>query len=213
MRRIDAAIGAVLVVVLWAVGIAWAGETEMSAPAPSYYVHQIAATLPSVAGEATDLTVELPPAPVGSVATIADRGQQVQVTPTPTAPPQLELVPGDCDTWRGTVERYGMPWDWASGILRRESGCTHALADRPSTGDRSIGAFQINYYSSSMAAWWTDHGWTWALVSADPEAAIAAAGALYAACGSGPWDRAAGYPCRGDGRLRTTTDMGYTPTN
>lgn len=159
------------------------------------------------------------PPSAGPVATVTApslvaRGGQVAVGPPPT-PPTVPtsttplLVAGDCESWRSTVERYGMPWDWARPVMWRESNCSHALADRPSTADLSVGAFQVNFYSRSMAAWWTENGWPFDLLLDDPEAAVAAAGALYAACGSGPWSRADGYPCRGDGRLRTPAEMGY----
>lgn len=155
------------------------------------------------------------PPDVGPVATVtdsttADRGVQVAVGPPPTPPTTSPaLIAGECESWRPLVERYGMPWSWAEPILWRESNCTHAFADRPSTRDLSVGAMQINYYDRSMAAWFAEAGWPFDLVRSDPEAAIAAAGALYAACGTGPWDRRAGYPCRGDGRLRTPAEIGF----
>lgn len=214
-------LAACAVLTLLVVGCLGPGESELlsisDAPLPSAAVSDqvtVAANPSTTSSSSTDA----PAASAGPAATVtapspapAERGVQVQVGPPSTPPPATvpTMVPGDCSSWRPLVERYGMPWAWAERIMRRESGCTHALADRPSTGDLSIGAFQVNYYSSSMAAWWAENGWTWDLVSRHAEAAVAAAGALYAACGSGPWDRAAGYPCRGDGRLRTPTEMGY----
>lgn len=219
-------VAACVVLTLLVVGCVGPGESELleiSDPAhpPASGSDQVAESTvaPAEVAVSSVAPVGSPSSGAGPVATVtADRplvvrGPQVQVAPPPTPPTSTlpQLVPGECDTWRSTVERYGMPWDWAEPIMWRESNCSHALADRPSTADLSIGVLQVNFYSRSMAAWWTDTGWPFELLVADPEAAVAAAGALYAACGTGPWDRAAGYPCRGDGRLRTPTEMGYEP--
>lgn len=210
---------------LLVVGCLGPGESELleiSGPAvpatvgsdPSVTVATVAPETSSVVSvPASSLTPSVDERLVATVTSdgLVERGVQVQVGPPPV-PPTSSLpagVPGECATWRPWVERYGMPWSWAEPIIRRESNCSHAVADRPSTGDLSVGAFQVNFYSRSMAAWWTENGWPFDLLLASPEAAVAAAGALYAACGSGPWDRRAGYPCRGDGRLRTPAEMGY----
>lgn len=220
-------VAACVLLSLLAVGLVWPGESELleiSDPAvrppaaagsdPSVTV----ATVDPTTSPSTSSTVATPIATGGPVATVTspelvERGPQVQVGPPPAPPTSTvpELVAGECGSWRSTVERYGMPWSWAEPVMWRESNCSHALADRPSTADLSVGAFQVNFYSRSMAAWWTENGWPFDLLLDDPEAAVAAAGALYAACGSGPWDRRAGYPCRGDGRLRTPAEMGYQP--
>ena len=231
MRRFLDAYGPLLGAGAIAVGVAltlaWVGPVPAEEHAAFAELSDPAVRPPAAAGSALPVTVatadpepvelDRPPG-VGPVATVTaptlvERGVQVAVAPPPTPPTTTVLVtvPGECETWRPLVERYGMPWDWARPIMWRESTCSHAFADRPSTADLSVGAFQINYYAGSMAAWWTDSGWPFELTTTDPEAAVAAAGALYAACGTGPWDRRAGYPCRGDGRLRTPDEMGYRP--
>lgn len=215
-----------VLVTLLAVGLLVPGESELlEISDPAVRPPAAAGSDPSVTVATVDPTTTSPPASStsgppsdGPVATVTaprlvERGPQVQVGPPPTPPTTTVplMVAGECASWRSTVERYGMPWSWAEPVMWRESNCSHALADRPSTADLSVGAFQVNFYSRSMADWWTENGWPFDLLLADPEAAVAAAGALYAACGSGPWDRRAGYPCRGDGRLRTPAEMGYRP--
>ena len=224
MRRYLASVSRVVVlgcgvIALFAAGVFGPGETHIKITDPAVRPPAAAGSaLPVTVATADPEPVELDRPPgVGPVATVTaptlvERGVQVAVAPPPTPPATVPVtVPGECETWRPLVERYGMPWDWARPIMWRESTCSHAFADRPSTADLSVGAFQINYYAGSMAAWWTDSGWPFELTTTDPEAAVAAAGALYAACGTGPWDRRAGYPCRGDGRLRTPDEMGYRP--
>jgi hypothetical protein len=59
--------------------------------------------------------------------------------------------------------------------------------------------FQVNRLGS-LGGWFDSAGYSESYMST-AEGGIHAAGALFAACGSGPWDKAAGYTCNGSGRL------------
>ena len=135
-------------------------------------------------------------------------GNAAQVTDT-LPPPPTTLPPPvdhDCASWAPWFTRYGMPWDRFERIARRESDCSHAIADRPSTRDLSAGVVQVNFYGN-LNAMWEDAGWSWPMVRDNPEAAVAAAGALYRMCGGlGPWTPP--YSCGGN-VLPTPAEMGY----
>lgn len=133
----------------------------------------------------------------------AVRFPSVQVT----EPPIPQGVDGDCESWRPLVTKYGMPWDGAEWRMHRESRCSHAFNVSSRTGDKSAGVLQVNFYGS-LDRMWRDAGWSWDLVSGDPEAAVAAAGALYRMCGGwGPWTPP--YSCSGN-VLPSPAEMGYT---
>ena len=129
--------------------------------------------------------------------------------PTTTVPPSTKLVNYDCDSWRSTFEKYGLPWWQMRPIAYRETRCAHLLNDNPRTGDYSIGVLQVNFIGSLNAAW-NRAGWTREMVLADPEAGVAIAGAFYRYCGGlGPWDKRGGYWCRYIGTIPTPAEMGY----
>jgi len=141
---------------------------------------------------------------VVSGTTPAVRGEAFQATGLPPVPNPMP-VDGDCDTWRPLLERYGLPWSAFERIAERESGCSHAIADRPSTGDLSAGILQANFYGY-LNDMWESAGWSWQMVRDDAEAAVAAAGALYLMCGgTGPWTPP--YSCDGN-VLPTPDEMG-----
>lgn len=132
----------------------------------------------------------------------AVRGASFQVTPVVLPPP----VDHDCDSWRPIVEQYGLPWDGAEWRMRRESHCSHAFNLSSASRDKSAGVLQVNFYGY-LERMWNDAGWSWEMVSGDPEAAVAAAGALYRMCGGwGPWTPP--YSCGGN-VLPSPAEMGY----
>lgn len=103
---------------------------------------------------------------------------------------------GDCESWRPLFDRYGIPFDAALPLMRRESRCVVGAHNGNSgTADDSFGPLQTNRFGR-LAAWWDSGGYTAAVMST-PEGAVAAAAVLYRMCGWGPWDRANGYPCYG----------------
>lgn len=103
---------------------------------------------------------------------------------------------GDCESWQPLFDRYGIPFDAALPLMRRESRCVVGAHNGNSgTADDSFGPLQTNRFGR-LAAWWDSGGYTAAVMST-PEGAVAAAAVLYRMCGWGPWDRANGYPCYG----------------
>lgn len=117
-------------------------------------------------------------------------------TGNPASSSSVSVVSGDCESWRPLLDKYGIPFDEAVPIMRREAGCrVGAHNGNSGTADDSYGPFQVNRFGS-LAAWWDSGGYT-AAVMATPEGAVAATAVLYRACGWGPWDRSSGYPCRG----------------
>lgn len=126
--------------------------------------------------------------------------------PTTPAPAPIRPTDYDCDSWRSTIEKFGMPWSWARPIIYRETRCSHQIADRPSTRDLSVGAFQVNFYGR-LAGMWNDAGWSFNRAVNDPVYAVAAAGALYKRCGGGgPWSPP--YSCRYSSKFPSPEDMG-----
>lgn len=124
----------------------------------------------------------------------AVRGVQAQVNPPPPVLPP-EPVDGVCESWRPLFVGFGLPWSVFRPIMWRESRCTNAHADRPSTGDDSFGPLQVNRYGR-LAAHWDELGFDEAYM-ATPRGAVHAAGNLHRVCGVHPWtDYECGWPNR-----------------
>jgi hypothetical protein len=123
----------------------------------------------------------------------AERQPAAQVTPT-VPPPAPTPTPGDCESWRPLLDRYGIPYNEAVPIMRRESGCTMAHNYNRATRDDSWGPFQVNRWGS-LGAWWDSGGFT-ADVMSTPAGAVAAAAVLYGSCRWSPWVKP--YGCDGD---------------
>lgn len=194
MNRYDVALAAVALVVLWVVAQVVAGEpalVETLAP-PAYAVQDVTGavvdTAPPLGRDATTIA-----SPAASVTQTADRGDRVQLEPpVPSGPPPP--TDGDCASWRPLLDRYGIPYDQAVPIMRRESHCSMAHNYNRATGDDSWGPFQVNRWGR-LAAWWDSGGYT-ADVMATPAGAVAAAAVLYHSCRWAPWVKP--YGCDGD---------------
>lgn len=210
MRRLDpaAVLGATIIATIFAVGMTIAPDvlpetavTPSTAPPPTP-TETSAPTPPSTVPDAVTANT----AAVGA-ATVTSRAVRLPERITVPSTTIEGPVDGDCDSWRHLFDRYGLPWDQFHRIAWRESNCSHAIADRPSTGDLSAGIVQVNFYGY-LNDMWEDAGWSWPMVRDDPEAAVAAAGALHRMCGGlGPWTPP--YSCRGN-ELPSPGEMGYT---
>ena len=138
---------------------------------------------------------------------VAERGASVQATTSSASTPYAP-IDGDCDSWRPLVEAEGIPWDWAKRIMWRESRCEGTAHNgNRGTGDDSYGLFQVNRFKGKwgdsyidLGAWFDASGYT-LTVMRTPVGAVKAAGALFEACGKGPWNRG-NYYCSGSGELR-----------
>jgi len=113
-----------------------------------------------------------------------------------------ELAPtdGDCESWKPLLDKYGIEFDEVEHIMWRESRCSHVVNDNPATADLSYGVFQVNRYGA-LARSWDAIGFSEEYMST-VEGSVHAASVLMHACGLGPWDREAGYPCYGQTPLK-----------
>lgn len=121
------------------------------------------------------------------------RGNSYQVYPLIDYPKYPAPVDFDCPSWKPILEYYGIPYEQAERILYRESRCSFVHNYNPRTRDDSWGPLQVNRYGY-LADWWDSAGYT-ADVFTTVDGAVAAAGALYAMCGWGPWTKP--YNCNG----------------
>ena len=114
----------------------------------------------------------------------------------------MELTPTDfdCESWKPLLDKYGIVFDEVQHIMWRESRCSHALNDTAATADLSYGVFQVNRYGA-LARSWDAIGFSEEYMST-VEGSVHAASVLMHACGLGPWDREAGYPCYGKTPLK-----------
>jgi len=108
-----------------------------------------------------------------------------QPTPEPTAIPTPPPVSGNCSAYAGLVSQY--PWNVsvALAVMYAESRCNPSTVNNnPSTGDYSIGLFQINLYGRNA------YNRPSEAELKDPEVNIAWAYKIFAANGSsfiGQW--------------------------
>ena len=69
------------------------------------------------------------------------------VEPTPVPQVQVAVHPVGCEAYRAEVAKYDWNVEVALAVIFAESGCNPAnLNNNPSTGDYSVGLFQINLY-------------------------------------------------------------------